>query len=218
MNSLFWVSYGLLWLATIGQGLLVFLLLRELGKVYLSQTSAYNRDGMPIGKRVPDLLLETPAGMMSLSELTDGSPYSAILLARSDCDLCDDAATVVRRWVSDSTKLRGVVLVEGDDLGGYDDRGRSKVARLESGDLQRRLKVRGTPFLLFVNRELVVLSKGIVNTDAHMASLIERAGTEAAADFADKLNTRESMAPQVQAQDVAVAEGRLEPPHGSSRG
>lgn len=178
MDRLFWLSYALLWLSVLGLGLLVFMLLRELGRIYLGRSSSFVGDGPAIGERVPDLSVETGERSVSLSELIAGSDYTTLLITLLDCSLCTGAADAVERSTRNSEELGGVILVDGGDLGHfaeYGERGGCQVARLAEGDSHAELRIRATPFALLVDADLTVLAKGILNDDRDLAALVEQA-------------------------------------------
>jgi hypothetical protein len=178
MSSLFWISYALLWVTVAVTGVLVFLLLREIGKVYLAQSSSHARDGVEVGKRLPDLRLRTADGNAQLSDLLAGADHAIVLAASSDCGLCPEAAETVGLWVGAAPALGGAVLVDGDGWESYAS-DTCAVAQLPDGALNRQLELRGTPFAYLVDRDLTVLSKGVVNHEGHIAMLLRESNVEA---------------------------------------
>jgi hypothetical protein len=208
MDSLFWLSYGLLWVSVVGLGLLVFLLFREIGRIYLGQSSSFTRDGVDIGRQLPDLSVQTPTASAVLSDLTAGSAYATVLVTRNDCSFCTEAADAVDRAARRSPKLGGVILVDGTDFGpfgSYDDQGGCNVGLLREGDVGE-LKIRATPFALLVDGDLTVLAKGILNTDRDVSALVERASNEAGIDLQVEL-----------ALDAPEGDGRVDRAGASAR-
>jgi hypothetical protein len=196
MSSLFWISYGLLWVTVLVTGVLVFLLLREIGRIYLAQTPGSAREGVAVGRRLPDLRLGTTDGDVRLRALLDGADHTVVLIASSGCGLCPEAAEALGEWVRAAPALGGVVLVDGDGWESYASNAALDAAQLPAGAMNRELELSATPFAFVVDRELKVLSKGIVNNEGHIVKLLRESKVEAL----DRL-TRVGEAPLSEMQD-----------------
>jgi hypothetical protein len=184
MSSLFWVSYVVLFVVVAVQSVLLYLLLREIGKIYLSESTSFIRDGVPTGKQLPDLSVTTAGGRERLADLVGAAPYAFVLVAQPDCSYCRDAAAALRRWAGGSAKLTSVTLVDGDDVTPYERISARAVARLAPHDMHRRLRVRATPYVFLVDRSRRVLAKGLVNDERDVRDLIERSAGDAFSDLA----------------------------------
>ena len=47
MSSPFWLSYSLLWILVLVESILIFALLREIGRLHLQNPESIVRDGLP---------------------------------------------------------------------------------------------------------------------------------------------------------------------------
>jgi hypothetical protein len=174
MSSLFWLSYVLLWVIAVGSAILVFVLMRELGRIYLSQSSSFVRDGIAKGDRLPDVEVDTPGGTVSLPDLTAGNAYTVVLAVRPDCPYCPAAAEAVVHWTARAEGLGAVLLVAGGDLGRYESIQKASAAGIDEHVLESTLRVRVTPFGFLVDRRATVLAKGLVNDTSHIEGLVEQ--------------------------------------------
>jgi hypothetical protein len=193
MSSLFWLSYVLLWLIAMGSAALVFVLMRELGRIYLSQSSSFIRDGIAKGRRLPEVQVSTRDGMTSLPDLTGRDAYTVVLAVRPDCPYCPAASDAVVHWAARREGLGAVLLVEGEHLGRYGDIEGASAARVDAGVLQSTLRVRVTPFALLVDRRATVLAKGLVNDASHLERLVEQIHGALPPELVSSSNGREEL-------------------------
>jgi hypothetical protein len=174
MSTLFVASYVLLWILVVGQSIMLFILLRELGRIYLSQSSSFVRDGVAQGSPLPALPIMTPDGSAGLDSLYTGARYTALLVARPDCPYCPEAADVVRQWAGQAPELGAGVVVDGRELGAYADKG-VPAGLLDPDMARRQLRVRATPFVFVVDHRGIVLGKGVINAADHLDEVLQRA-------------------------------------------
>ena len=193
MEPIFWISYAVLFVAVLAEGVLLYLLLNEIGKIYLADSRSFVRDGVPTGKRLPDLDVTAPPDRWQLRDLLSGAPYTFVLVAQPDCPHCREAATALGRLERQSGKIQLVVLVDGDDLTPYASTSAVAVARVGSDDVRRRLRVRATPFAFLVDQFGTVQAKDVVNDYADVRLLIERSPSATVAELASELELEEDV-------------------------
>jgi hypothetical protein len=193
MSSLFWLSYALLWVIAVGAAALVFVLMREIGRIYLSQSSSFVRDGIAKGRELPDVKVGTAEEATSLRELLGRHPYTMVLAVRPDCPYCPAASEAVLDWAAGTDGLGVAVLVEGEDLGRYREIKDASVARLDTGMLQSALRVRATPFAFLADRQATVMAKGVVNDSGHIERLLEQVDGDLPPGLVSRSDGREEL-------------------------
>lgn len=174
MDETFWVSYALLWVLVVGLGVIVLALFRELGRIYLSAPDSYHRDGVAVGRRLPNLELTLPQGAASLEQVLSPWPCSMVLATRPDCEFCPGAARAVAHGLEVLPDVAGVVLETELAPSADGELGGLVVAGMGPHGLSH-LGVRATPFAFVVARDRTVLAKGIVNDEGHLRELLEQA-------------------------------------------
>src|SRR5438067_7226270 len=87
MDGIWIVSFIALWIIVIGEGVLILLLYRQLGVLYLGSAAGVSRDGLAVGSQAPDFTLAD----------IDGQPHKLssmrgrnilLLFGSSHCDPC----------------------------------------------------------------------------------------------------------------------------------
>jgi hypothetical protein len=175
MNSLFGVSYLLLWIMVIGESVLLFVLLRTIGHLLLANQPIGAREGVPVGHRLPDVPTATVDGARPLLDLLPAKRFTAVLFATPTCGYCPGALTAIRRAVAELPWLGAAVLVRAAELDGYaqvDEWGR--VATI-TADAAQELQLRATPFVMVVDERGTVVAKGVINDESHLTNLIDAA-------------------------------------------
>jgi hypothetical protein len=174
VSTPFLVSYAGLWLLVAIQSVMLFVLLREMGKLYLGQTESFFRDGPAIGRNLPEMSVRAKTGPVPITRLLQAD-YSMLLVASDRCAVCPSAAEIVRRWNQRSSALGATVLLAADRLGSWGKLDGLEVVCISPEDVTRHLAVRATPFLLVVDRTGRVLAKGIVNNHGHVKTMLRDA-------------------------------------------
>jgi hypothetical protein len=171
----FLTTYVLLWVLVLAQSALLFVLLRQIGHAYLSQLPVSEREGVLVGKPLPDLPVITADGARTLFSFVTARSYSVVVLVTPTCPICREAVDALRETTAELPWLGGTVLVQGHSLdkyaavstwgnvGGITDKG------------ARQLRVRATPFAFVVNNAGQVVAKGVVNTTDDLHRLLEPA-------------------------------------------
>lgn len=175
MSDTFWFSYALLWAMVVAESLLVFALLRELGRIYLRQSQSISRDGLSVGSVLPEIDVETPRGHTDLRNLLV-TPYTLIVCALPDCPLCGPVVEAGARWAHHRSTISALVLLSGPARDHSFDSGNVEVAIADGDEVLRRLEVRASPFVFVVSTRGEVLAKGLANTRRDVRRLLADAG------------------------------------------
>ena len=174
-GSFFLTTYVLLWVLVLAETLLLFVLLRQIGHAYLSQLPISEREGVSVGKRLPDVSTTTSNGTRTLFSLVAAGPYTAVVLVTPTCPICHEALEALQATTAELPWLGGTVLVEGRTLDGYSDVGTWADVGTITDKTARQLRVRATPFAFIVDNAAQVVAKGIVNTTEDLHRLLEPA-------------------------------------------
>ena len=182
MSGAWLASYIALWAVVLFQGVVIFLLLRQLGVMYLGTAQGVARDGLPVGRSAPEFTVQDVQGrQLSLADfrgtsllLIFGSANCAPCRAlipdlnvfaeerRSELDvlfLCQSEPEAARRFVAE-TGVRVPVAVQPDDT------------------LADAYKARVTPFAFLIDGEGVIRAKGLANNREHLELLLRMAERE----------------------------------------
>ena len=176
--SFFNLSYILLWVLVAFQSLVLVLVLRELGVLYLGRREAFERDGPDEGKPLPDLRAVTSDGSArTLADLP--GEYRALVFGARKCPLCGPAMEKFTRWSSRVDGLTSVLLIEGPvsaDDNAFAARVKdSEVWSLRQEEMFKTFGVRVSPFAVMVDARGTVVAKTLVNHHADIKRLVRAA-------------------------------------------
>jgi methylamine dehydrogenase accessory protein MauD len=171
MDGIWLVSFIALWIIVILEGVLILLLYRQLGILYLGSASGVSRDGLPVGSTAPDF---------SLADL-DGRPYSLgslrgqnvlLLFGSSHCDPCRRLLPGLEEFAArNSRDFQVLWLNQGspaDALGFRSETGTALPMLPYRDGVNDAYRVRVTPFLYMIDGAGVVKAKGLVNTKTQL--------------------------------------------------
>lgn len=179
MTGALLISYLALWLLVLALAVLVLVLYRQLGELYLGTSEGRARDGLALGAKAPRFTLRDQRNAVThfptsaSTVLVFGSPHCApcvslmpelAKLARSNAELrvlfVSAADYEANRRLAEEHRVEFPILTQ-DRESVSDDYG-----------------VRRTPFAFYIDSSGVVRSKGLVNGMGHLRSLLVRgAGT-----------------------------------------
>jgi len=170
MEGIWLFSYIVLWLIVLGLILLVLLLYRQLGIMYLGSAEGVSRDGLDRGKAAPDFnLTDQYSNTQRLSNFR-GKP-AVLLFGSPHCSPCRILLPQMNDWSRAHPEV-GVVWLNAaspeESLKFVSDTGAEiPVASYTPEDnLMDKYRVRVTPFMFFVDENGVIRAKGLVNTKA----------------------------------------------------
>jgi methylamine dehydrogenase accessory protein MauD len=171
MEGTFWIiSYIALWVLVVVLILLVILLYRQLGIMYLGSAEGVSRDGLEPGKKAPDWALEDQYG--TTHKLSDylGKP-TVILFGSPHCSPCRILLPQMHDWAKAHPEV-GVVWLNAaspeESLKFVSETGATLpiMPYTPESKLMDKYRVRVTPFMFLVDENSVIRQKGLVNTKA----------------------------------------------------
>ena len=184
MSGVWLASYIVLWGVVLFQGLVIFVLLRQLGIMYLGSAPGVNRDGITPGERAPEFTLPDPAGRpVSLADFRGRALL--LVFGSTTCTPCrgliPDLNAVARERAAELQALylsRGEAaetrrFIEELDV-------RVPVAVHADMALPDQYRARVTPFAFVIDAEGIVRAKGLANNRAHLEALLRLANDESA--------------------------------------
>jgi hypothetical protein len=171
MSRPYLVSFVLLWLLVVGESALLFLLLRELGRIYLGSSASLERDGVPIGEELPAVPVTTADGTEALPALVADDAYTLLLFVHPDCPHCPEAVRSVEAVTSREPELQAVVVSHDNGRAAYSELSNLVVVEADSDALSTDLGVRATPFAFVLDGSRKVVRKGVVNREADVRFL-----------------------------------------------
>jgi len=168
MDTPWLISYIVLWLIVLALGLLVLLLYRQLGIMYLGSAEGVSRDGLDKGATAPDFALTDQYG--NPQRLSDYRGRPALLLFGSPhCSPCRTLMPQLHEWARAHPEV-GVVWLnaasEEESLKFVSELGATLPVApyTPESKLMDRYKVRVTPFMFLLDEKGVVRAKGLANT------------------------------------------------------
>lgn len=179
MSGPWLASYIALWAVVLFQGLVIFILLRQLGVIYLGTAQGVARDGLSQGQRAPEFSLPSLEGPPVALSAFRGMPL-VLVFGSPSCTPCKGLLPDLQAFAAEKQdELRVLFLSRGEieesrrfaqelDV-------RVPVAVHPDESLPEQYKVRVTPFAFLIDREGVVRAKGLANNRAHLDMLIQQA-------------------------------------------
>ena len=182
MSGVWLGSYIVLWGIVLFQGLVIFVLMRQLGIIYLGTAQGVARDGIAAGQRAPDFTLPDLAG--GLRSLADSRGRSLLLVFGStSCAPCRGLVPDLNAFAqTHAAQLDALFLIRGtpvetqrfvDELGVQ-----VPVAVHNDEEIWDKYKTRVTPFAFLIDGEGVVRAKGLANNRSHLDTLLNAASEE----------------------------------------
>jgi methylamine dehydrogenase accessory protein MauD len=167
MEGIWLVSFIVLWIIVLVQGVLIFLLYRQLGILYLGSASGVSRDGLAVGSKAPDFQLPDSTGRVQSLAQYRGRPV-VLVFGSAHCDPCRRLLPGLQDWADGPGRDFQVIwLNQASDA-------ESRSFQAETGSTLPMLsyqtgvnddyRVRVTPFLFMIDRAGTIRAKGLVNT------------------------------------------------------
>lgn len=183
MSTVFYVSYGALWLLVLVLGGLLLLLYRHFGMMSLGTLEGVQRDGLPVGAEAPPISGITATGADDGWDPGRGRP-ELVVFASPDCEPCKTVLPAVNRLATAAGNRLGVTaIVPGpqesvERLVAQYDPPYLCIAEDGSGAFNR-FRVRVTPFAFVIGKDGRVLAKGLCNDPVRLRELLAAGGLEA---------------------------------------
>lgn len=168
MEGIWLISYIVLWALVLALSVLVFLLYRQLGVMYLGTAEGVSRDGLDRGARAPNFNLTDQYG--NPQKLSDYRGRSVLLLFGSPhCSPCRTLLPQLHDWAKSHPEV-GVIWLNAasvdESLKFVSDTGATLpiAPYTPEENLLDKYRVRVTPFLFMVDENGIIRSKGLVNS------------------------------------------------------
>ncbi|HKP52774.1 MAG TPA: TlpA disulfide reductase family protein [Chloroflexia bacterium] len=168
MDTPWLISYIVLWLIVLALCLLVLLLYRQLGIMYLGSAEGVSRDGLDRGTTAPDFALTDQYGNSQRLSDYRGRPV-VLLFGSPHCTPCRTLMPQLHEWATAHPDV-GVVWLnaasEEESLKFVSELGATLPVApyTPESKLMDRYKVRVTPFMFLLDERGVVRAKGLANT------------------------------------------------------
>ena len=168
MEGIWLVSYIILWAVVLGLIVLVFLLYRQLGIMYLGSAEGVSRDGLPKGTPAPDFSLTDQYGNVQRLANYRGQP-TFLVFGSPSCNPCRVLLPQLHEWAAAHPDV-GVIWLNAttpdESLKFVSDMGAQLPVVPHSPDdkIADRYKVRVTPFCFLVDGTGIIRAKGLVNS------------------------------------------------------
>jgi methylamine dehydrogenase accessory protein MauD len=184
MNTVWWISYLVLWLAVLFLGFLLLGTLRALGllrwrleQLELTTPRRVGRDGLKPGTRAPDFTLPGVTG--ATVALHDFAGRSVVLVfTQAGCKPCRQIVPALNR-LQQKGAYQVLAVAHGDPEKVRQWAGEVgacfPVLTQPQWDISRRYQVFATPFAFLIDGHGVIRSKGIVSTERYLRFLLSEA-------------------------------------------
>jgi thiol-disulfide isomerase/thioredoxin len=177
------VSVVLLWIVVIALSILVIVLYRQFGLIYIGSRARIEQTGLPVGRRAPEAVpLQVEGRSVAWSWHTDGALRGTVaLMSTAECELC---AELLPRLNQVADKWRGVfrflvvdrVMGDGNSPVRELPDPRSWAYALDAeAAMHESLDVEATPFVFVLDHSGKVLAKGIVNLPESIDAMVQGA-------------------------------------------
>jgi len=178
MSDLWMATYAALWCIVLFEGVLIFVLIRELGVRLLSSSAdAISRDGLAIGAEAPPLDVLTSRGEPRLLLPEDGRNLLVVFGSRR-CQPCRTLVPDLNRLAHSQASQMAAVFVVYDNVAGaaetVSDLG-LEVPVLASRDAIDVYGVRVTPFAFIIGPDHRIRAKGLASGGAGLRHLLAQA-------------------------------------------
>ena len=183
MSGAWLVSYLVLWSVVLFQGFVIFLLLRQLGVIYLGTAQGVARDGLAPGTRAVDFALPALDGRtLSLADFRGRSLL--LVFGSASCAPCRTLIPDLNAFARErAAELQALFLCRGseDEAQRFARELDVQVSLAAHPDekLPDAYKARVTPFAFLIDAEGIVRAKGLANNREHLEMLVEMAAKEA---------------------------------------
>lgn len=175
MNDLWLLSHLLLWIGVVGEGILIVVLMRQVGSLILRVGSVTALDA-GVGPAVGDPAPWIPD--VAESEV-DHRELTLITFVSTSCGACDELVPALNAVHRDYADRAAVVVVaqEADTQVQQWKRGQHlRTPTISSDDAFAKYSVRGTPYAFVLDSDNRVAARGGVNHIEHLEALLRECG------------------------------------------
>ncbi len=181
MSGIWLVSYIALWGVVLFQGVVIFVLVRQLGVIYLGTAQGVANDGLDVGKEAPDFSLRGLDGeQLSLASFR-GTPLM-LIFGSPTCAPCRGLIPDLNAFARDrAEELRVLFLSRSDDEStrrfASEQNIEVPIAAHPDEELPNSYEARVTPFGFLVDNDGVIRAKGLANNREHLELLLRNAAS-----------------------------------------
>ena len=179
MSGIWLISYIALWGLVLFQGVVIFVLLRQLGIMYLGTAQGVAGDGLAVGSKAPGFSAEGLDGQPVSLNVAQGLQL-LLVFGSSNCAPCRTLIPDLNKFADERREtLRVLFLCRGST-----DEARRFASELElrvpiashpDESLPEMYKARVTPFAFLIDGDLVIKAKGLANNHEHLNMLLRSA-------------------------------------------
>lgn len=176
MSGAWLASYIALWAIVLFQGVVIFVLLRQLGVIYLGTAQGVANDGLDVGHAAPDFSLTQLDGL-SVSLASFQAKPLVLIFGSPTCVPCRGLIPDLNAFARDRANELGVLfLSRGDEHSARrlaDELSiEVPVASHPDEKLPDAYQARVTPFGFLVDKQGVIRAKGLANNREHLELLL----------------------------------------------
>ena len=181
MSGIWLASYIALWAVVLFQGVVIFVLLRQLGVIYLGTAQGVANDGLDVGTEAPDFTVSGLNGEpLSLASFRGSS--LVLIFGSPTCAPCRGLIPDLNAFARDrAEELRVLFLSRSDDESARrfasEQNIEVPVAAHPDEDLPNKYQARVTPFGFLVDDGGVIRAKGLTNNREHLELLLRNAAS-----------------------------------------
>lgn len=182
MSGAWLASYIALWAIVLFQGVVIFVLLRQLGVIYLGTAQGVANDGLEVGHAAPDFSLTQLDGK-SVSLASFQTMPLVMIFGSPTCAPCRGLIPDLNAFAHDRANELGVLFLSRGD----EDSARRladelsiqvPVASHPDEKLPDAYQARVTPFGFLVDEQGVIRAKGLANNREHLELLLRNAALD----------------------------------------
>jgi methylamine dehydrogenase accessory protein MauD len=179
MSGPWLISYIVLWGIVFLQGAVIFLLLRQLGMMYLGTAQGVARDGLAPGTPAPEFAVQALDGATLTSAGLRGLPL-LLIFGSPTCGPCKALIPDLNVFAHEHQGALRVLFLsrsEAEPARAFVEENNIEVpvATVPDEALADKFKVRVTPFAHLIDAEGVVQAKGLANNRQHLDMLVSAA-------------------------------------------
>lgn len=176
MDALFAATYVALWIFVLVLALMVILLYRQLGEMYLGAAESRSRDGLAIGSKAPAFALPDQAGRVITLPRTENT---LLVFGSPTCGPCVSLMPHLVNFALQQRGKLGVYFVSAADAAanqrfGADHQVQFPILSQNETDTADQYGVRATPFAFYLDLGDRVRAKGVVNRLSQLQALVLR--------------------------------------------
>lgn len=179
MSGVWLVSYIVLWAVVLAQGGIIFILLRQLGVIYLGSAQGVAGDGLAVGANAPDFAATSVAGESVTLASFAGRPL-LLIFGSPTCAPCKALIPDLNVFSAERRAELAVLFLSHGDADATrrmadEHRIAVPVAHHPDDRIANAYQARVTPFAFLIDGDGVIRAKGLANNREHLEMLVRNA-------------------------------------------